>query len=319
MAATRKKEKKTPGAAESADASKLKTLVIVESPAKARTIEKYLGSRYKVLASNGQVIDLPKSRIAVDIAHNFEPEYITVRGKAEKLKELTEEAKRSRAVVLASDPDREGEAIAYQIGKYLEEKAKNTPISRVTFNEITKQAVQDAMANPRDIDMNLVEAQKARRVIDRLVGYTLSPLLWKKVKSGLSAGRVQSVALKLICDREKEVESFIPEEYWTIEAHLKAHQHIVRAELALLNGDKPSIKSEAEANKILALFSGKSALVSDIQSIDRTIKPKPPFTTSKLQQAASNRLGFTSTKTMKIAQQLYEGVDMGHQRTGLIT
>lgn len=319
MTAKKSKEKKTPEAAKAAETHKLKTLVIVESPAKARTIEKYLGSRYKVLASNGQVIDLPKSRIAVDVAHNFEPEYITVRGKAEKLKELTEEAKRSSAVILAADPDREGEAIAYQIGKYLKDRAKDTPISRVTFNEITKQAVQDAMANPRDIDMNLVEAQKARRIIDRLVGYTLSPLLWKKVKSGLSAGRVQSVALKLICDREKEVESFIPEEYWTIEAHLKAHQHIVRAELALLNGEKPSIKNEAEANNILALFLGKPALVSDIQSIDRTVKPKPPFTTSKLQQAASNRLGFTSTKTMKIAQQLYEGVDMGHQRTGLIT
>ena len=303
----------------SAKPAKQKTLVIVESPAKARTIEKYLGAHYRVLASNGQVIDLPKSRMAVDVEHDFEPEYITVRGKAAKLKELTDEAKRSDAIILASDPDREGEAIAYQIGKYLKEKTKDTPIRRVTFNEITRPAVQEAMAKPRDIHMSLVEAQKARRVIDRLVGYTLSPLLWKKVKSGLSAGRVQSVALKLICDREQEVESFIPEEYWTIEAHLRAHQHVVRAELALFNGQKPSIQNESQANSIIAALSGKPAVVTDIQYADRSIKPKPPFTTSKLQQTAANRLGFTSTKTMKVAQQLYEGVDMGHQRLGLIT
>jgi DNA topoisomerase-1 len=303
----------------SAKPAKQKTLVIVESPAKARTIEKYLGAHYRVLASNGQVIDLPKSRMAVDVEHDFEPEYITVRGKAAKLKELTDEAKRSDAIILASDPDREGEAIAYQIGKYLKEKTKDTPIRRVTFNEITRPAVQEAMAKPRDIHMSLVEAQKARRVIDRLVGYTLSPLLWKKVKSGLSAGRVQSVALKLICDREQEVESFIPEEYWTIEAHLRAHQHVVRAELALFDGQKPSIQNESQANSIIAALSGKPAVVTDIQYADRSIKPKPPFTTSKLQQTAANRLGFTSTKTMKVAQQLYEGVDMGHQRLGLIT
>ena len=303
----------------SAKPAKQKTLVIVESPAKARTIEKYLGAHYRVLASNGQVIDLPKSRMAVDVEHDFEPEYITVRGKAAKLKELTDEAKRSDAIILASDPDREGEAIAYQIGKYLKEKTKDTPIRRVTFNEITRPAVQEAMAKPRDIHMSLVEAQKARRVIDRLVGYTLSPLLWKKVKSGLSAGRVQSVALKLICDREQEVESFIPEEYWTIEAHLRAHQHVVRAELALFDGQKPSIQNESQANNIIAALSGKPAVVTDIQYADRSIKPKPPFTTSKLQQTAANRLGFTSTKTMKVAQQLYEGVDMGHQRLGLIT
>jgi len=319
MAVAKKKEKSTSKVVSATSATKPKTLVIVESPAKARTIEKYLGAHYRVLASNGQVIDLPKSRMAVDIEHNFEPEYITVRGKAEKLKELTEEAKRSNAIVLAADPDREGEAIAYQIGRYIQEKIKDANIRRVTFNEITKPAVQEAMMHPRDIDMSLVEAQKARRVIDRLVGYTLSPLLWKKVKSGLSAGRVQSVALKLICDREKEVESFIPEEYWTIEAHLKARQHAVRAELALFQGEKPSIKKEREANAIIEALSGKPATVNDIQFTDRMVKPKPPFTTSKLQQAAANRLGFTSTKTMKIAQQLYEGIDIGHQRLGLIT
>jgi len=319
MAATKKREKNASDTSPAGGVSKPKTLIIVESPAKARTIEKYLGAHFKVLASNGQVIDLPKSRMAVDIEHDFEPEYITVRGKAEKLKELTEEAKRSSAIVLAADPDREGEAIAYQIGRYLKEKVRQTPIHRVTFNEITKPAVQEAMNHPRDINMGLVEAQKARRVIDRLVGYTLSPLLWKKVKSGLSAGRVQSVALKLICEREREVESFIPEEYWTIEAHLRAHQHAVRAELVLLGGEKPSIKEEAQARHIIDALSGKPAVVSDIQFADRTVKPKPPFTTSKLQQTAANRLGFTSTKTMKIAQQLYEGVDLGHQRLGLIT
>lgn len=319
--ATSAKSEKSAGrvAKSSASGAKPKTLVIVESPAKARTIEKYLGTHFRVLASNGQVIDLPKSRMAVDVEHDFEPEYITVRGKADKLRELTDEAKRSGAVVLAADPDREGEAIAYQIGRYLGEKIKGTPISRVTFNEITKPAVQDAMSHPRQINMSLVEAQKARRVIDRLVGYTLSPLLWKKVKSGLSAGRVQSVALKLICDREREVESFIPEEYWTIDAQLKAHQHAVRAELALFKGEKPAIKSETEAKAIIAELSGAPATVSDIQYSDRSVKPKPPFTTSKLQQTAANRLGFTSTKTMKIAQQLYEGVDLGHQRLGLIT
>jgi len=298
---------------------KARTLVIVESPAKARTIEKYLGSKFRVLASNGQVIDLPKSRLAVDIEHNFEPEYITVRGKADKLKELTEEARRSNAIVLASDPDREGEAIAYQIGKYLGEKVKGIPISRVTFNEITKPAVQKAMASPREVNMSLVEAQKARRVIDRLVGYTLSPLLWQKVKSGLSAGRVQSVALKLICDREKEVESFVPEEYWTVEAQIRAHQHLLKADLALLDGSKPAIPNEAAAKAIIARLSGKEGLVIGIQASDRTVRPKPPFTTSTLQQTAANRLGFTSTKTMKVAQQLYEGVDLGHQRLGLIT
>ncbi len=321
MATTRNTAKKSRGGKEPASASseKSKTLVIVESPAKARTIEKYLGSKFRVLASNGQVIDLPKSRLAVDVDHDFEPEYITVRGKAQKLKELTEEAKRSTAVVLASDPDREGEAIAYQIGKYLGDKVRGIAISRVTFNEITKPAVQKAMASPREINMSLVEAQKARRVIDRLVGYTLSPLLWQKVKSGLSAGRVQSVALKLICDREKEVESYVPEEYWTVEAQIRAHQHLLKAELSLLGGEKPSIPNESAAKAIIAKLAGNEAIVSAIQASDRAIRPKPPFTTSTLQQTAANRLGFTSTKTMKVAQQLYEGVDLGHQRLGLIT
>ncbi|MDH7483401.1 MAG: type I DNA topoisomerase [Spirochaetales bacterium] len=309
----------TKGKTQPAGSAEGKTLVIVESPAKARTIEKYLGTRFRVLASNGQVIDLPKSRMAVDIEHDFEPEYITVRGKAEKLKELTEEAKKSKGIVLASDPDREGEAIAYLIGRYLADKAKGKPIQRVTFNEITKQAVQEAMQHPRDINASLVEAQKARRVIDRLVGYTLSPLLWKKVKSGLSAGRVQSVALQLICDREREVESFVPEEYWTVEAQLHAQHHAIKAELALYQGAKPSIPDEKTAHVIIGNLKGHEARVADIQYSDRTVRPKPPFTTSKLQQAAANRLGFTSTKTMKIAQQLYEGVDLGSQRIGLIT
>jgi len=318
MAATKKREKNASDTSPAGGVSKPKTLIIVESPAKARTIEKYLGAHFKVLASNGQVIDLPKSRMAVDIEHDFEPEYITVRGKAEKLKELTEEAKRSSAIVLAADPDREGEAIAYQIGRYLKEKVRQTPIHRVTFNEITKPAVQEAMNHPRDINMGLVEAQKARRVIDRLVGYTLSPLLWKKVKSGLSAGRVQSVALKLICE-EKEKSNRLFRRNTGRSKRTCALTSMQSAPSLSSLGRKPSIKEEAQARHIIDALSGKPAVVSDIQFADRTVKPKPPFTTSKLQQTAANRLGFTSTKTMKIAQQLYEGVDLGHQRIGLIT
>ena len=216
----KKAVKKAPGKT-AKKVEKKKTLVIVESPAKAKTIEKYLGSRYKVLASMGHLIDLPKSRIGVDVEHGFEPEYLTIRGRASVLKELVKEASKSEAVMLASDPDREGEAIAFQIGKYLSEKDAALPIKRITFNEITQNAIKEAVDAPREIDLSLVDSQKARRVLDRLVGYNLSPLLWKKVKNGLSAGRVQSATLKLICDREKEVSSFIPEEYWSIEAELQ--------------------------------------------------------------------------------------------------
>lgn len=296
-----------------------KTLIIVESPAKARTIEKYLGSKYKVLASMGHLIDLPKSRLGVDVEKDFEPEYLTIRGRASVLKDLVKEAKKSSNVLLASDPDREGEAIAFQIGKYIRDKEPGLPVERITFNEITKTAIQEAAKDPRDIDISKVNAQKARRVLDRLVGYNLSPLLWKKVKNGLSAGRVQSVALKLICDREREVESFMPEEYWTIEGIFKAQRSSLKTELALFDGKKPQMADAAEADAVLKELQGKEATVSALRETEKTIRPKPPLTTSKLQQAAANRLGFTSKKTMQIAQKLYEGIALGAHRTGLIT
>ncbi|MHB9151146.1 MAG: type I DNA topoisomerase [Spirochaetales bacterium] len=323
--AAKKPAKKKPAkksAASSKQAKKTekgRTLVIVESPAKAKTIEKYLGSKYKVLASMGHLIDLPKSRIGVDVNNNFEPEYLTIRGRASVLKELTKEAKKSEAVMLASDPDREGEAIAFQIGKYLGEKEPSLRISRITFNEITQGAIKAAVDAPRAIELPKVDAQKARRVLDRLVGYNLSPLLWKKVKNGLSAGRVQSATLKLICDREKEVESFIPEEYWTVEAEFKAHRSGLKADLVLYKSEKPEICTEAEAKAIVGDLEGKSAAVSDVRSAEKIVRPKAPFTTSTLQQTAANRLGFTSKKTMQIAQKLYEGISMGAQRTGLIS
>ncbi len=304
------KSAKSPGA---------KNLVIVESPAKAKTIEKYLGSSYKVLASMGHLIDLPKSRIGVDVEHGFEPEYLTIRGRAGVLKDLVAEAKKSESVLLASDPDREGEAIAYLIGKHLEEKIPGLPVKRVAFNEITQAAVKDAVKAPRPLDLSKVDAQKARRVLDRLVGYNLSPLLWKKVKNGLSAGRVQSAALKLICDREKEVESFIPEEFWTIEASLKASRSVVKADLVLYKGKKPQLGDEEKAKRIVSALEGKPASVIDKRSAERLVRPKAPFTTSTLQQTAANRLGFTSKKTMQIAQILYEGINLGSRRSGLIT
>jgi DNA topoisomerase-1 len=304
------KSAKSPGA---------KNLVIVESPAKAKTIEKYLGSNYKVLASMGHLIDLPKSRIGVDVEQGFEPEYLTIRGRAGVLKDLVAEAKKSESVLLASDPDREGEAIAYLIGKHLEEKIPGLPVKRVAFNEITQAAVKDAVKAPRPLDLSKVDAQKARRVLDRLVGYNLSPLLWKKVKNGLSAGRVQSAALKLICDREKEVESFIPEEFWTIEASLKASRSVVKADLVLYKGKKPQLGDEEKAKRIVSALEGKPASVIDKRSAERLVRPKAPFTTSTLQQTAANRLGFTSKKTMQIAQILYEGINLGSRRSGLIT
>jgi DNA topoisomerase-1 len=294
-------------------------LVVVESPAKAKTIEKYLGSKYTVLASMGHLIDLPKSRIGIDVEGDFEPEYLTIRGKAKLLKELQKAAKKSSLVLLASDNDREGEAISYHIRNALRSKESNVPMERIVFNEITPQAIREAVKNPRDIDVTKVNAQKARRVLDRLVGYNLSPILWKKVKNGLSAGRVQSVALRLICDREKEVESFLPEEYWTLEADFRKGRGAFSGELALFRGAKPDLKGEAGASEVIAAIEGKKAIVGEVRESERSMKPKPPFTTSKLQQTAANRLGFTSKKTMQIAQQLYEGVNVGATRIGLIT
>jgi len=294
-------------------------LVIVESPGKVKTIEKYLGPSYNVKASMGHLIDLPKSRTAIDVEHNFEPEYITVRGRAKILKELQTDAKKSGKVLLACDNDREGEAIAWHLRNAITAKTQTVPIERISFNEITPQAVNDAVINPRSIDESKVSAQKARRVLDRLVGYNLSPLLWKKVKNGLSAGRVQSVALRLICEREKEVESFIPEEYWTLEADFKAGKSSYTAQLVLWNNNKPELKNEADVKGIIEKIKNNDCIVSDIRETEKTIRPKASFTTSQLQQTAANRLGFTSRKTMQVAQQLYEGVSIGSSRVGLIT
>jgi DNA topoisomerase-1 len=298
---------------------KKKILVIVESPAKAKTIEKYLGASYTVKASMGHLIDLPKSRLAIDVAHDFEPEYITVRGRAKILKELQGNAKKADMVLLASDNDREGEAIAWHLRNALTAKADAVPIQRIAFNEITPVAIKDAVAHPGSIDEAKVNAQKARRVLDRLVGYNLSPLLWKKVKNGLSAGRVQSVALRLICEREKELESFIPEEYWTLEANFLVGKSRFTAQLVLWQENKPDLKSKAAVKEILDQIAEVECRVSDIRETDKTVRPKPPFTTSQLQQIAANRLGFTSKKTMQVAQQLYEGVNIGTSRVGLIT
>ena len=295
-----------------------KTLVIVESPAKAKTIEKYLGPGYTVKASMGHLIDLPKSRMAIQIDNNFEPEYITVRGRAKLLKELQKDAKNSSHVFLASDPDREGEAIAWHLNNAIKEKT-SADIKRVVFNEITPNAIREAVKKPRGIYESLVNAQKARRVLDRLVGYNLSPLLWEKVKNGLSAGRVQSVALRLICEREKEVEDFIPEEYWTLEADFIKGKTQFTAQLVKYKGAKPELKNEAEVNKIIEEIKNSECKVKEIKSTDKTVRPKAPYTTSKLQQDAANRLGFTSRKTMQVAQQLYEGIQIGSSRVGLIT
>ena len=295
-----------------------KTLVIVESPAKAHTIEKYLGPGYTVKASMGHLIDLPKSRMAIDVNNNFNPEYITVRGRAKLLKELQKDAKKSDFVLLASDNDREGEAIAWHLNNALAPNTK-AKINRIVFNEITPTAITEAVKNPGEIVESKVNAQKARRVLDRLVGYNLSPLLWTKVKNGLSAGRVQSVALRLICEREKEVEDFLPEEYWSLDADFLKGKTTFTAQLVKYNGENPELKSEAEVNAIMEKIKNSPCIVSSIKKSEKTVKPKAPFTTSKLQQAAANRLGFTSRKTMQIAQQLYEGIQIGENRVGLIT
>ncbi|WP_407425370.1 type I DNA topoisomerase [Treponema sp.] len=294
------------------------TLVIVESPAKASTIEKYLGPGYTVKASMGHLIDLPKSRMAVNVEDNFQPEYITVRGRAKLLKELQRDAKKSDHVLLASDNDREGEAIAWHLNNALKDKTE-ADIKRIVFNEITPNAIKEAVLHPGEIVESKVNAQKARRVLDRLVGYNLSPILWEKVKNGLSAGRVQSVALRLICEREKEVEDFIPEEYWTLEADFQKGKTKFTAQLAKYKGENPELKSEKAVNEIIDEIKNSECKVSDVKVTEKTVRPKAPFTTSKMQQAAANRLGFTSRKTMQIAQQLYEGIQMGENRVGLIT
>ena len=294
------------------------TLVIVESPAKAHTIEKYLGPGYTVKASMGHLIDLPKSRLAINVDDGFNPEYITVRGRAKLLKELQNDAKKSTQILLASDNDREGEAIAWHLNNALKEKT-DAPVHRIVFNEITPLAIKESVKHPGEIVESKVNAQKARRVLDRLVGYNLSPLLWNKVKNGLSAGRVQSVALRLICEREEEVENFLPEEYWTLDADFIKGKTKFTAQLVSYKGQKAELKNEETVNSIIEQIKNSSCTVLNIKKTDKTVRPKAPFTTSKLQQAAANRLGYTSRKTMQIAQQLYEGINIGSNRVGLIT
>ena len=313
---------KEPKARRAATRHTKQVLMIVESPAKGKTIEKYLGKGYTVAASMGHLIDLPKSRLAIDVEKSFEPEYITVRGKAKILKELKQKAKKADAILLASDNDREGEAISFHLRNVLQNGRPAPDIQRITFNEITPKAIRDAVAHPGTIDMSKVNAQKARRVLDRIVGYSLSPLLWKKVKNGLSAGRVQSVALRLICEREAEIEAFLPEEYWSLEAELRkgaSARQVFRAALVAVRGEKPSITDEASTMAIVDSLKGASFVVSDVKVTEKATRPRPPFTTSTLQQTAANRFGFTARKTMQIAQGLYEGVNVGSQRLGLIT
>ena len=297
-----------------------KYFVIVESPAKVKTIKKFLGANYEVAASNGHVRDLPKSTWGIDFENDYEPKYITIRGKGEKLAELRKMVKKADIVYLATDPDREGEAISWHLSKAL--KLDDKKMKRITFNEITKNAVKESLKHPRKINTNLVDAQQARRVLDRMVGYGISPLLWEKVKRGLSAGRVQSVALRMICDREAEIDEFIPEEYWTLEAVLSVEGE-KKPLVAKFYGDtngKMNITSKEEIDKIIKAAKKKSFKVTDIKNGERIKKAPIPFTTSTLQQEASTVLNFSTQKTMRLAQQLYEGVDIkGYGTIGLIT
>lgn len=295
-------------------------LIIVESPAKANTIKKFLGGSTKVVASMGHIRDLPKSKLGVNIENNFEPEYINIRGKGDLIKSLKKDAKAAKKVFLATDPDREGEAIAWHLAHILDipEDSK----TRVTFNEITKSAVKKAIKEPRQIDLNLVDAQQARRVLDRIVGYKMSPVLWKKVRKGLSAGRVQSVAVKLIVDRETEIENFIPEEYWNIIATLldKKSKKTFEAKLVGKDGKKLEIHSQEEVNSILKNIEKAKFIVEDVKKGERKRNPAPPFTTSTMQQEASRKLNFSLKKTMSVAQMLYEGIKIPEKGTvGLIT
>lgn len=294
------------------------SLVIVESPAKAKTIGKYLGSKYIVKASMGHVRDLPKSQMGVEFDNNFEPKYITIRGKGDILKELKDARKKVKKVYLAADPDREGEAIAWHLAHYLD--LDDTEECRVVFNEITKQAVKDAFKTPRPINKDLVNAQQARRILDRLVGYKISPLLWKKVKKGLSAGRVQSVAVKLINDRENEIKAFVPEEYWSITVQLKSGSSAFEAKYYGTGGQKQELHREEEVQAILQGLEGADFTVIEVKEKERTRNPSAPFITSTLQQEAARKLNFRASKTMSVAQQLYEGIDLGKEGiVGLIT
>lgn len=294
-----------------------KTLVIVESPSKAKTIGKYLGANYKVIASVGHVRDLPKSKLGIDIENDFEPQYIPIRGKGDIIKELKKEAKKASKVYLATDPDREGEAISWHLA-FLLGMDTETPC-RIVFNEITKNTIKEAIKHPRKIDLSLVDAQQARRVLDRLVGYQISPLLWRKIRKGLSAGRVQSAALKIICDREKEIQAFDPKEYWTVTATFKKGKSFT-AKLAEYQGKKLTIENKVQNDAILTQLKQGTYTVDSLTRKERIKKPYAPFTTSSMQQEASTRLNFNTRKTMMVAQQLYEGVDIkGHGTIGLIT
>ena len=298
-------------------------LVIVESPAKVKTIKKFLGSSYEVDASGGHVRDFPKSQFGIDVDNDFEPKYITIRGKGEVLARLRKEVKKADKIYLATDPDREGEAISWHLLKALKlDEVKDKKVYRISFNEITKNAVKTSLKEPRAIDMNLVDAQQARRMLDRMVGYSISPILWEKVKRGLSAGRVQSVALRMICDREDEIAAFIPEEYWSLEAGLKAPgaRKPMTARFHHDQNGRTEIRSRAEMEEIRSSLEGRKFLVEEIKNGERTKKPPIPFTTSTMQQEASKALNFSTQKTMRVAQQLYEGVDVkGHGTIGLIT
>jgi len=293
-------------------------LVIVESPAKAKTIEKYLGKRYKVIASMGHVRDLPRSQMGVDVEDNYEPKYITIRGKGPVVKDLKKYAKKAKKVFLASDPDREGEAIAWHLSKILElEESKE---NRVVFNEITKDAVKESFKHPRGIEMNLVDAQQARRILDRLVGYNISPVLWKKVKKGLSAGRVQSVALRLVIDRENEIRNFKPEEYWSIEGEFRYKKSKFTAKFLHYKNKPYKLKTKKDVEKITSELNGDAFEITNVNKKEKTRYPANPFTTSTLQQEAARKLNFKARKTMMLAQQLYEGIDLKRQGTvGLIT
>lgn len=297
-----------------------KNLVIVESPAKVKTIKKYLGSNYEVMASNGHVRDLPKSSLGIDTQNGYEPKYITIRGKGDLLASLRKEVKKADKIFLATDPDREGEAISWHLIKALKLEESNKKIYRISFNEITKKAIQEAIKNPGNIDINLVNAQQTRRILDRIVGYKISPILWKKIKRGLSAGRVQSVALRMICDRNKEIEEFVAKEYWSVTALLKFGAFKPMTADFYGKSKKININNEEECDNIIAHVRDKEFIVSDIKKSLRVKKAPLPFTTSTLQQEAGKKLNFSTKKTMSLAQQLYEGVNIkGKGSTALIT
>jgi DNA topoisomerase-1 len=297
----------------------MNTLIIIESPFKVPAIKSFLGKGYKVVASQGHVRDLPKSKLGIDIENDFEPQYINIRGRGELINSLRKEAKNADRILLATDPDREGEAISWHLINAL--KLDASKAKRITFNEVTKNAFKEALKNPREINMNLVDAQQARRILDRLVGYKISPFLWKKIKNGLSAGRVQSVATRLIVEREEEIKAFQPEEYWTIAAKLLTEKGVfVQAKFIGDEKGKIELENEEQVKKILEAVKDKEFIVREIKKAVKTRRPQPPFTTSTLQQEANKRLGFQSQRTMKIAQELYEGVNLGEKNThGLIT